>query len=256
MVWSDPRVLLAETPGVIKLMDNALSPTIRVMTWNIHGGIGPDRRRDLRRVVDLVQSHQPHIIALQEIDSRRRTSSAPDAFDFLNKELGGNSHATRLIRAPDGDYGHAVISCWPMAAARYHDISYKRREPRMAIETVVGTPYGSLHVVAAHLGLSFRERRQQAEKLVQIVRKSNERSVLMGDLNDWIAFGAVQRILDRQFPGHSHMKTFPAYRPIFPLDRIYCRPKSILHRSQTDHAARLASDHLPVIADLILGNYP
>ncbi|MEX3313740.1 endonuclease/exonuclease/phosphatase family protein [Sulfitobacter sp. PS-8MA] len=256
MAGSDPRVLLAETSGVNKLMDNALSPTIRVMTWNIHGGIGPDRSRDLRRVVDLVQSHQPQIIALQEIDSRRGTSSTPDAFDFLNKELGGNSHATRLIRAPDGDYGHAVISCWPMAAARYHDISYKRREPRAAIETVVDTPHGSLHVVAAHLGLSFRERRQQAEKLVQIVRKSDKCSVLMGDLNDWIAGGAVRRILDRQFPGHSHMKTFPACRPIFPLDRIYCRPKSILQRSQTDHTARLASDHLPVIADLILGNCP
>lgn len=234
-------------------MNDALAKSIRVMTWNIHGGRGPDRRRDLRRVVDLVQRHEPHIIALQEIDSRGQTSATPDAFDFLGEELGGNSYATRLIRAPDGDYGHAVISRWPMAAARYHDISYKRREPRLAIETILETPQGPLQVVAAHLGLSFRERLQQAEKLVQIVQNGGERSVLMGDLNDWIARSAVRRVLDRQFPGHSHLRTFPAYRPILSLDRIYCRPKSILHRCWTDPAARFASDHLPVVADLELG---
>lgn len=226
------------------------------MTWNIHGGVGPDRRRDLRRVVDLVQCHQPHIIALQEIDSRRRTSATPDAFDFLSEELGDFTQASRLIRAPNGDYGHAVISCWPMAQARFHDISYKRREPRVAIETVVDTPHGQLQVVAAHLGLSFRERRFQAEQLVQIVQNGGDCSVLMGDLNDWIAGSAVRRILDRQFPGHSHMKTFPAYRPVLPLDRIYCRPKSMLQDSRTDHSARFASDHLPVIADLLLDRHP
>lgn len=52
------------------------------------------------------------------------------------------------------------------------------------------------------------------------------------------------------------MKTFPAYRPVLPLDRIYCHPKSILHDSRTDRAERHASDHLPVIADLVLENCP
>jgi len=226
-------------------------PNIRVMTWNIHGGVGPDRRRDLQRVIEFVKKHEPHILALQEIDTRGRSPGAPDAFDFLGQELGGHICASRVLRSAEGDYGHAVISCWPMATGRNHDISFKRREPRVAIETVVETPYGPLQVVAAHLGLNFRERHYQSEKLVQIVQKGASRSVLLGDLNDWIARGMVRRVLDRQFPGHTHLKTFPAFRPVLPLDRVYCHPRSMLSQCQTDRQARFASDHLPVIADLV-----
>jgi endonuclease/exonuclease/phosphatase family metal-dependent hydrolase len=34
------------------------------------------------------------------------------------------------------------------------------------------------------------------------------------------------------------------------LDRIYCRPGGALVASWTDRSARLASDHLPVLADI------
>tara|TARA_R100000687_G_scaffold48416_2_gene38692 strand:- start:3375 stop:4088 length:714 start_codon:yes stop_codon:yes gene_type:complete len=227
-------------------------PNIRVMTWNIHGGVGPDRRLDLQRVVDLIRRHQPQIVALQEIDSRGRHVSSPDPFDFLREKLGGNIFASRAIRTAEGDYGHALISCWPMAAAQSHDISYKRREPRIAIEAVVETPYAPLQVVAAHLGLSLRERLYQAEKLLQILHRGKDRSVLLGDLNDWIGRSKVRRVLNGHFPGHTHFRTFPAVRPILSLDRIYCHPRSMLHRSRTDREARFASDHLPVIADLVL----
>lgn len=232
--------------------DESTSATVRVMTWNIHGGRGPDRRHDLHRVVELVRKHEPQIIALQEIDSRKRIADAPDAFSFLAEELGGNAHASRLIRAPDGDYGHAVISCWPMYPTRFHDISYRRREPRAAIETTAHTPHGPLCVVAAHLGLSFRERHQQAMQLARIVQQGDARGVLMGDLNDWIARGSARRILDALFPGQSYIKTFPAFCPVLPLDRVYCQPTSMLKRCWTDRAARHASDHLPLIADLML----
>ena len=86
---------------------------LRVMTWNIHGGVGPDRRCDLSRVVALVRRHEPDIVALQEIDSRRLPGKQ-DAFLHLADALGGNRSESRLIVAPDGDYGHAVISRWPM----------------------------------------------------------------------------------------------------------------------------------------------
>lgn len=229
--------------------------TVRVMTWNIHGGRGPDGQRDLGRVVDLVRRHAPDIVALQEIDGRRAVvEGSSDAFAFLADALGGNVRESRLIAAADGDYGHAVISRWPLSEAVYHDISYRRREPRAAIETLAQTPYGTLHVAAAHLGLSFSERRHQAQQLARIVEKGPHRTVMLGDFNDWIWRGSVQTTLNRQFPGHSHMKTFPALYPLFALDRVYCRPRRMLVESWTDPDARKASDHLPVIADLAMGD--
>jgi endonuclease/exonuclease/phosphatase family metal-dependent hydrolase len=222
---------------------------IRIMTWNIHGGVGPDRLCDLNRVVDRVRMHAPDIVAIQEIDSRR-ISDLGCAFDFLAATLGPHSTEARLITAPDGDYGHALVSRWPLLEGMRHDISVDGREPRAAIEVSVATPSGPLHVVAVHLGLSGRERRRQAAMLYKLAQSGPERSVLVGDFNDWILRGSVRRALAEAMPGRTHHKTFPARLPVLALDRIYCRPASLLVRSWTDPLARDASDHLPIIAEL------
>ncbi|WEX09478.1 endonuclease/exonuclease/phosphatase family protein [Chelativorans sp. AA-79] len=222
------------------------------MTWNIHGGVGSDGRRDLQRIVDFVRRHEPDLVALQEVGSRRDVDGAAEAFAFLADTLGNHATESRLVTAPDGNYGHALISRWPLNGTVCHDISYRRREPRAAIEAVAETPFGPLHVVAAHLGLSFAERRHQAQLLAALLRTGSAPTVLLGDLNDWVWRGSVQKILNNLFPGHTHFKTFPGFWPVFALDRIYCRPSDMLARHWTDPAARAASDHLPVIAELAM----
>ena len=41
------------------------------MTWNIHGGIGPDGLHDLERMLAVIRRADPDVLALQEVDSRR-----------------------------------------------------------------------------------------------------------------------------------------------------------------------------------------
>jgi endonuclease/exonuclease/phosphatase family metal-dependent hydrolase len=221
----------------------------RVLTWNIHAGIGPDRAYDLDRVVALVRKHDPDIIALQEIDSRGRDGNA-SPFDLLNQALGAHAAEARTITAPDGHYGHAVISRWPLSNIILHNLSVSRREPRLAIQTDIATPYGPLHLAAVHLGLSLYERRAQAVALATIATTAHETAVLLGDFNEWTARGAVGRALAQLFPVHTRHRTFPARWPMLMLDRIYCRPLAAMARSWTDRTCCAASDHLPVIADI------
>jgi endonuclease/exonuclease/phosphatase family metal-dependent hydrolase len=226
---------------------NARRGAIRLLTWNVHGGVGADGIFDLDRIVALVRRHEPDIVALQEVDSRRHHKGEA-SFAFLRRSLGRHAVEAKAISAPDGDYGHVVISRWPMTKTVLHDISVTGREPRRAIETTIETEHGPMHLVTVHLGLSFHERRGQARALVAMVESAPETTVMAGDFNDWLWRGSVTLSLSRRLPCRSEHRTFPARCPLAKLDRIYCRPATALVKSWTDKEARFASDHLPVAA--------
>jgi endonuclease/exonuclease/phosphatase family metal-dependent hydrolase len=186
------------------------------------------------------------------VDSRGRGQGPDSPFGFLTAALGVHTAMARTIVAPDGEYGHLLISRWPLTGVVLHDVSLKRYEKRCVIEAFTHTPQGLLHVAAVHLGLRFSERRAQVAKLARIAGAGGKASVMMGDFNDWVWRGSVKRVLSRELPAHTHFCTFPSARPFLMLDRIYCRPGSALVRSWTDRAARDISDHLPVLVDLKL----
>jgi endonuclease/exonuclease/phosphatase family metal-dependent hydrolase len=227
-----------------------LSDTIRVLTWNIHGAFGHNPRFDLMRVVELIDRWGPHVVALQEVDSRRDRTT--DAFDFLQRELGDHGIGARSITTTDGDYGQMLVSRWPMSDTEIHDLSYPECEPRRAIATLLNTPHGSLRVVSTHLGLSVHERRSQTDKLVRIVGNDAPTTVVMGDFNDWLWAGSVRSALAKIHFVPTSLRTFPSKYPMLRLDRIYCRPSKALRNAFTDPTARDRSDHLPVIADISL----
>jgi endonuclease/exonuclease/phosphatase family metal-dependent hydrolase len=225
---------------------------VRVMTWNIHGALGRNRRFDLLRVVDLIRRWDPHIVALQEVDSRRTLTEFGDPFSFLERELGRHGIGAKSIETTDGVYGQMLISRWPLVNTEVHDISWPEREPRRAIRTEVQTPAGLLRVIATHLGLSWRERGAQIQKLLELVGRDRETTVLLGDFNDWLWAGSVRRPLAEALPARTRHRTFPSIWPMLRLDRVYCRPEGVLAHSFVDRNARHASDHLAVIADVRL----
>jgi endonuclease/exonuclease/phosphatase family metal-dependent hydrolase len=224
-------------------------PTVRVMTWNIHGGIGPDGLHDLERMLTVIQRANPDLLALQEVDSRRH-KGAEHPIAMLKRVLGHHGIAAAAITTPDGDYGQVLLSRWPMSKTDVHDISMPGREPRRAITAVVHSPAGKFFILATHLGLKLAERHRQCRQLSELVTLSDLTTVVMGDFNDWMTPGSVQSVLARRLPGRTRHRTFPARLPLLKLDRIYSRPAEALVSSWVDRTARDVSDHLPVIAEI------
>jgi endonuclease/exonuclease/phosphatase family metal-dependent hydrolase len=225
--------------------------TIRFMTWNIHGALGRNPRFDIARVIELIRRWNPEIVALPEIDSRRG-SADQDPFAQLQDALGKHGISARSITTADGHYGQMLISCCPITNGEVRDISAPEREPRRAICAEIETPAGLVRVVATHLGLSIGERRRQARLLLELAGREDITTIMLGDFNDWFWPGSVRALLARELPGRSRFRTFPAVFPVLRLDRIYCRPRGALQRAYTDARARQFSDHLPVIADVIV----
>lgn len=224
--------------------------TLRIATWNIRGGVGLDGRFDLDRVVHILKRAQADVVALQEVDSRRGTRAHIHPFLLLRQAIGEHAIEAKSIISADGDYGQILISRWPLDGIHIHDISVPGREPRRAIEADVISPHGRLHVVATHLGLTFGERRNQTEALVAMAKRCAHTTVMVGDFNDWVWRGSVQKAIHRALPARTWHRTFPSRLPLIRLDRIYCRPYDALAASWTDRDASGASDHLPVFADI------
>jgi len=76
----------------------------------------------------------------------------------------------------------------------------------------------------------------------------------MGDMNEWLAMGKTIGFFQNYFGRTPARRTFPAIFPLFPLDRIFVSPDSLLKKIETigTFQARLASDHLPLLAVLEL----
>lgn len=82
--------------------------------------------------------------------------------------------------------------------------------------------------------------------------------MLLGDINEWFLPGRPLRWLHARFGYAPALRTFPARFPILPLDRIWAHPSHTLDHIRVHRTgeAAIASDHLPVIAELDLAAMP
>lgn len=225
--------------------------SLRLVSYNIHGGIGRDRRFSERRILEVLREVDADVIALQEIDWGPH---GIDMLKWLASELGCHHVAgTTHVRKHGGDYGNGLLARCPIHASTLHDLSWRGREPRGAISADVVCNGHRLHVVATHLGLRPAERREQVTRLINLFRQHPaERGVLLGDLNEWFLWGRPLRRLHRFFERTPSPRTFPAHMPVLALDRIWTHPRSLLRSLQAHRSpiARMASDHLPLVATL------
>lgn len=232
---------------------------LRVVTWNIHGCIGRDRRHDAERVAARIRHLGPDLAAFQEVDTRQRPSwvlpnGVENLADYLRRQVGDHAHDAWTLSSADGHYGQILASRFPLAASEIHDISVPGREPRKVITARVETGARPFRVIATHLGLRRGERRRQLAALREIIAaEPGMATILLGDLNEWRRSEPQQRSLLAEFEYGTAHASFPARFPMFALDRILCRQGVRLDRSWVDHGAHGASDHLPVVADIAVG---
>ncbi|HVE48387.1 MAG TPA: endonuclease/exonuclease/phosphatase family protein [Casimicrobiaceae bacterium] len=226
------------------------SRPIVIATWNVHGGVGRDRRYHPARIAQVVVEMRADVIALQEVGSR---ASAENLLAVLVRETGYHVADGFTLKRDGCDFGNAVLSRFPIAESSRLDLTHKGYEPRGAVDVVIGAPQGPLRVIATHLGLRPSERRDQVKRLLAALERDQPfPTVLTGDVNEWYLWGRPLRWLHRHFQQTPAPPTFPAWRPVFALDRLWTEPARLLSELKV-HAtplARAASDHLPLVAKL------
>jgi endonuclease/exonuclease/phosphatase family metal-dependent hydrolase len=222
-------------------------------SYNIHRGVGLDRRRDLERIARVIQEIGPDVIGLQEVVRINGGGIHADQASYLADRLGMTLVMGETRPFGDGTYGNAVLTRLPVLASTRCDLSCDGREPRGCLRVDLGVDDRAVHVFNCHFGLGFREPRAQVELLHAFLRATDCAGprLLLGDFNEWHR-GPVTRGFHREFssPMRRMRRTHPAVFPLFRLDRIYWDvelqgEEFHVHRSRL---ARVASDHLPVVA--------
>ena len=231
---------------------------IRVASYNMRKGIGTDRRRLPERTLEVLNELDADVIALQEADRRfgsRTSVLSPHLIaehsDYKPVPLDGRA-------ASLGWHGNALLVRKSLRILEHHLFHIPSLEPRGAVFAEVDVDGVRLRVVGMHLDLSGLWRRRQARAILDHLasRDGALPTVLMGDLNEWSSRGGCLREFARHHLFAPCGRSYHARRPIARLDRIMVTPDLEILASGVHHsaAARRASDHLPVWAELGLAD--
>ena len=239
-----------------------MASVLRIATYNIHKSRGLDHRVRPARIAKVLRELDADIVALQEVVSVS-PAEEQDQARFLATELGFHFRLGENRRLYGGAYGNLLLSRFPLLRTCNHDLTVGNRERRGCLRGDIDLDGTPLHVFNVHLGTSFFERRHQARKLVSpdILCGTELEGVrlVLGDFNEWTR-GLVSRLLAAHFHSadiKTHLgrsRTYPGVLPFLHLDHIYFDAglkleRLRLHRSPS---ALVASDHLPLVADLRL----
>lgn len=234
---------------------------IRVATYNVHRCRGIDRRTLPGRIADVLRELDADVVALQEV-----IGAGPEGAgqaEEIGAALGMGWVMATVRHLRRHLFGNVVLSRLPIVHHSQYDLSWRTCESRACQRADLDLGAGRLlHVYNVHLGTALLERRYQARRLASYVhdRRVEGPKVILGDFNEWMK-GLATSTLSGLFDSidiYAHLKrrrTYPGIFPMVHLDHIYyeghveVRAVELL-RSRT---ALLASDHLPLAADLRIG---
>lgn len=238
-----------------------------VLTLNIHKGFSTGQRRfTLENIRNCLRDSKASVVFLQEVVGEhqhfaRKIPGWPQVnqLEFLADSVWTHHAYGKNAIYQHGHHGNAILSEVPFKSWHNLDVSLMNISQRGILH---GITANDLHLLCVHFGLFESERRQQANKLVDYVHRNiphNAPLILAGDFNDWRK--TLHKRLTRELGLHdAHQKlnnkvanTFPSFRPMLPMDRIYLRGFQVRSCSiMNDKVWRKISDHCAISAKLSL----
>jgi endonuclease/exonuclease/phosphatase family metal-dependent hydrolase len=234
---------------------------LRIATYNIHRCRGMDRRTMPLRIAEVIRAMDADVVALQEVIGAGPSGSGQAEAIGAALGMGWVMHPVRQLR--NHAFGNVVLSRRPIIHHGNYDLTWRTCEERACQRADVDLGDNRLlHVYNVHLGTAVLERRYQAGRLAAFVHDHRIKGpkVILGDFNEWMK-GLATKTLSALFKSIDiveHLKrrrTYPGIFPLVHLDHIYYEGDVTVRRVELvrTRQALIASDHLPLVADLRIG---
>lgn len=232
--------------------------TLRVMTYNIHVGVGMDKKLDLQRIADVINGQHPDLVGLQEVDRGVKRTEGKDEIAELARMTSMNFAFAHNLDYQGGQYGVAILSRFPIGAIDHRKYDNKREaERRGMIRVEVNVSGKTISFVTTHLDYQYEDGRVfEAEQLLGFLSAQQAPLIVVGDFNDEPA-GSAYKLMVRGFEDAWVRRrakgaglSYPADKPVKRIDYIFTRQSDRIRAKKAWIVNTLASDHLPVVADL------
>ena len=231
--------------------ENPEEGAIRILTYNIRNCIGMDGKTDFDRVANVIKAINPHVVALQEVDSVTLRMDGADVLRILAEKTGMYHVYGPAISFQGGKYGNAVLSLEKPIDSYY--IPLPGRQERRSLLMVEFEDY---ILYCTHLNNRYPGDRHGSVKIIDYEARDAEKPVfLAGDINDTPGTCTLELLSAnwQQLSGNEY--TYRSDLPDRSIDFIF----GVIHDDFSYRVLQkvvvnepVASDHLPVFVDVII----
>jgi endonuclease/exonuclease/phosphatase family metal-dependent hydrolase len=236
---------------------------LNVMSYNIHVGVGMDKKQDLARIAEVIKRNRVDIVGLQEVDRGVERTGRVDEIKELARLTGMDYAFAHNLDYQGGQYGVAVLSRFPILAIDHRRYANRReRERRGFIRVEIEVGGRRLNFVTTHLDYQLLDGRVfETEQLLKALEGVRGPLLVAGDFNEEPPGGAYDMMLKAGFTdvwrSCASCAQDPAGGLTYPADKPTKRIDYVFHRGLGggEHATAtvpdtLASDHRPLFVSL------
>lgn len=234
---------------------------LRVMSYNIHHGEGTDRKLDLERIARVINSVEPDLVGLQEVDKKVARSKQVDQAEKLGHLTGLHPFFTASIELQGGEYGNATLSRWFFGTEGECNSLPNIEQGEQRSFCRYALKVTSKHVPFHFLNTHFDHRPKDDERLasVKFINKNietrhNEPMIMVGDFNSRPESETQKELLKTWTRTNKEpLPSIPVEKPTQQIDYIFVKPANRFRIIKTEVLLEaVASDHRAIWAEVEL----
>lgn len=223
----------------------------RILTYNIRNCIGMDGNIDFDRIASVIKAINPHVVALQEVDSVTYRMDGADVLKILAEKTKMYYKYGPAISFQGGKYGNGVLSTEKPLSYSY--IPLPGRQERRSLLMV---EFEDFILYGTHLNNRFAGDRHGSVLIIDYEAQGSEKPVILaGDINDTPGTKTLNLLSENWVQLSGNDFTVRSDKPSRCIDYIFGLSIEGVHYEVLQQVVvnePVASDHLPVFVDVII----
>lgn len=223
---------------------------LRIMSYNVHNGVGIDNVTSYQRIADLFNEYKPDVVALQELDSVTIRSEGADVLKEIAVKSAMYHTFGGAIDLQGGQYGVGILS--KEIPLFTENIPLPGTEEK---RTALFAEFEDFWVCCTHFSLAEQDRLASVEIIADYVKNIDKPLFLVGDINALPGSNVLINLQNNfSLLNDTTKGTYPSTTPQKCIDYIcgYMGNGNNYTVLKKEVIELQASDHAPLYADVVI----